>query len=392
MNGIFKSFVLLHYPFRVFFWLTGIYGVVIVLAWMGYLFGGMPMAVSWSPLHWHSHEMLFGLVTPAIAGFMMTAMCNWTGAPPLRNGGLLALASLWVAGRIAMWLSGVLPVLAIAIIDGLFLYILAFYVLRVLLKYGNKRNLVLGAILLVLALANTLMHTGFVTGAMNWLIKGQLLALNLIAFMMVVIGGRIIPLFTTNWFRREGLAKAPSSFPLLEKLTLLSTALLIPAEFSDMAWLIGGLALIAAVANGLRCFFWKGWRTGSEPLLWILHLGYFWIAVALLLKGLAMFNLVAPGAWLHAMGTGAMGTLILGFMTRVALGHTGRTMELPDFAVVIYWCITLSASARVLAALQWVDYRWGLTIAAIAWTAAFALFAGLYWSIFTRPRVDGLPG
>ncbi|MBE8718254.1 NnrS family protein [Cellvibrio polysaccharolyticus] len=392
MNGFFKSFVLLHYPFRVFFWLTGIYGVVIVLAWMGYLFGGIPMAVSWSPLHWHSHEMLFGLVTPAIAGFMMTAMCNWTGAPPLRNGGLLALASLWVAGRIAMWLSGVLPILVIAIIDGLFLYVLAFYVLRVLLKYGNKRNLVLGAILLVLGLANTLMHTGFVTGAMNWLIKGQLLALNLIAFMMVVIGGRIIPLFTTNWFRREGLANGPSSFPLLEKITLLSTALLIPAEFSGVAWPIGGLALIAAVANGLRCFFWKGWHTGSEPLLWILHLGYFWIAIALLLKGLATFNLVASGAWLHAMGTGAMGTLILGFMTRVALGHTGRAMQLPDFAVVIYWCITLSASARVLAALQWVDYRWGLTIAAIAWTAAFALFAGLYWSIFTGPRVDGLPG
>lgn len=394
MSNALQSISLLAFPFRPFFLLTGVYGVVIVIAWVSYLFGGVPLPLGWSSVHWHSHEMLFGLVAAAIAGFLLTAMCNWTGAQPLRNRGLLALISIWIAGRVAMWTASWWPDGVVAAVDLLFLPVMAIYVSRILLRHGNKRNLVLAGILLLLGLANLMMHIGFITGHTSWLMLGQSMALNLITLMMVVIGGRIIPLFTVNWLRNHGYqTKAVKSPGIADRTALIATALLIPADFVSAApQLAGVVALVAAVAHILRLAGWSGWKTGREPLLWILHLGYAWIILALLLKGAAAFNLVAPTAWQHALGTGAMGTLILGVMTRVALGHTGRPLSLPAFGTVIYIAITLAAVTRVSAALQLLDYRLGLLLAAVGWCLAFAAFVIIYWPILSRPRADGRPG
>ena len=389
-----SRFALFNFPFRLFFLLTGLYGVVTVGAWMSYLFGGLALPLGWSSLHWHAHEMLFGLTSAAIAGFLLTAMCNWTGAPPLRGSALLGLACLWLAGRVMMWTASWWPAGWVAVVDLLFLPWMAIYVARVLLAHGNKRNLIMVAILLLLTLANGMMHAGFMTGSGFWLTLGQLTAFNLITLMMVVIGGRIIPLFTINWLRNNGgdiAAVAPSA--RLDRVTLITTALLVPADWLiGFPWITGFLAAVAGVLHGARLATWGGWKTGREPLLWILHLGYVWIVVALLLKGAAAFNLVAASVWQHALGVGAMGTLILGIMTRVALGHTGRSLALPPFGVLIYLAITLGALSRVLTAVHVMDYRVGLSIAAIGWTLAFSLFVLIYWPILSRPRADGRPG
>ena len=389
-----SRFALFNFPFRLFFLLTGLYGVVTVGAWMSYLFGGLALPLGWSSLHWHAHEMLFGLTSAAIAGFLLTAMCNWTGAPPLRGSALLGLACLWLAGRVMMWTASWWPAGWVAVVDLLFLPWMAIYVARVLLAHGNKRNLIMVAILLLLTLANGMMHAGFMTGSGFWLTLGQLTAFNLITLMMVVIGGRIIPLFTINWLRNNGgdiAAVAPSA--RLDRVTLITTALLVPADWLiGFPWITGFLAAIAGVLHGARLVTWGGRKTGREPLLWILHLGYVWIVVALLLKGAAAFNLVAASVWQHALGVGAMGTLILGIMTRVALGHTGRSLALPPFGVLIYLVITLGALSRVLTAVHVMDYRVGLSIAAIGWTLAFSLFVLIYWPILSRPRAFGRPG
>lgn len=389
-----SRFALFNFPFRLFFLLTGLYGVVTVGAWMSYLFGGLALPLGWSSVHWHAHEMLFGLTSAAIAGFLLTAMCNWTGAPPLRGSALLGLACLWLAGRVMMWTASWWPAGWVAVVDLLFLPWMAIYVARVLLAHGNKRNLIMVAILLLLTLANGMMHAGFMTGSGFWLTLGQLTAFNLITLMMVVIGGRIIPLFTINWLRNNGgdiAAVAPSA--RLDRVTLITTALLVPADWLiGFPWITGFLAAIAGVLHGARLVTWGGRKTGREPLLWILHLGYAWIVVALLLKGAAAFNLVAASVWQHTLGVGAMGTLILGIMTRVALGHTGRSLALPPFGVLIYLAITLGALSRVLTAVQVMDYRVGLSIAAIGWTLAFSLFVLIYWPILSRPRADGRPG
>lgn len=389
-----SRFALFNFPFRLFFLLTGLYGVVTVGAWMSYLFGGLALPLGWSSVHWHAHEMLFGLTSAAIAGFLLTAMCNWTGAPPLHGSALLGLACLWLAGRVMMWTASWWPAGWVAAVDLLFLPWMAIYVARVLLAHGNKRNLIMVAILLLLTLANGMMHAGFMTGSGFWLTLGQLTAFNLITLMMVVIGGRIIPLFTINWLRNNGgdiAAVAPSA--RLDRVALITTALLVPADWlMGFPWITGFFAVVAGVLHGARLATWAGWKTGREPLLWILHLGYAWIVVALLLKGAAAFNLVAASAWQHALGVGGMGTLILGIMTRVALGHTGRSLALPPFGVLIYLAITLGALSRVLTAVQMMDYRVGLSIAAIGWSLAFSLFVLIYWPILNRPRADGRPG
>src|SRR5690606_31981274 len=226
-------------------------------------------------------------------------------------------------------------------------------------------------------------------------VTAEVIALDLIAVVMVVIAGRIVPAFTGNWLRLQGgdpsQVKQSAS---LDRVALIATLALIPADLITGVPVLGGLvALVAAAVNGYRLSQWAGWRTGREPLLWILHLGYAWVVLALLLKGLApLLDGIPVSAWYHAMGTGAIATLILGVVTRVSLGHTGRPMKLPRFAVLIYWAILLAGVARVLAALGWVDYRMGLMLAAAGWTIAFALFTLLYTPILCSPRADGRPG
>lgn len=405
MNKFIQSTAILAFPFRPFFLLGALSAIFMVVFWLTYLVAGIPLPLGWSPVHWHSHEMLFGFTTTAIAGFILTAMCNWTGAPPLRGWALLALALLWLAGRIVMWSASWLPAGIVASVDMLFLPVLAIYVLRVLMQHGNKRNLVLVAILTLLGLANFMMHIGFVTGQTLWLNLGELTALNLITLLMVVIGGRIIPAFTGNWLRQHGgQPEAVKTSVVLDRAALLVTALLIPIAFvspssissasinSITATLTGSIALLAAALNGIRLWRWSGWRAAREPLLWILHIGYGWIVLALVFRGLAAFGLLAPSVWQHALGVGGLATLILGVMTRVALGHTGRPLSLPRFAIFIYYAITLAAISRVLTALELLNYRFGIMLSATSWTLAFCAFAIIYWPILSRPRVDGRPG
>lgn len=382
------------YPFRLFFLLVGVYGVLVVLAWVLFLFAGLPLPLGWSPLHWHSHEMLFGLIGAAIAGFILTAVCNWTGEPPLVGGRLILLGGAWLIGRIAFWLAGWLPLWLVAFMDMLFLPALGIILMRVLLAHDNRRNLLLAAIILLLALANLFMHIGFIAGGSRWLMRGELLALNLITLMMTVIGGRIIPLFTGNWLRNQNIATHahPVVRSWLDKACLLSTALLIPVDMLGSTWLTSSVALSAAFFNAWRLMDWKGWNCWREPLLWVLHIGYAWLVIALLMKGLAGLGLISVSAGLHALGTGAMATLVLGIMTRVALGHTGRSLKLPKYGLLIYVFVCAAALLRVMAALGWIEYRNGLVVAALAWCIAFGLFVLLYWPILSRPRQDGRPG
>lgn len=395
MNSSSSGPVVLAHAFRAFFLLTGIYGVLVVLAWVAFIFAGLPLPLGWSPLNWHGHEMLYGLVAAAIAGFVLTAMTNWTDAKPLHGLPLLGLVSLWVAGRLAMWLAGILPAWLVAVVDGAFLPVLAGYVALVLLRHHNRRNLVLVGIIALLAAGNGLMQWGFLQGNTELLRLGQLLGFDLIAVLIVVIGGRIIPAFSANWLRNNGgNPEWVTRSALADKLALASMALLVIADgLAAPAWAVGGAAAAAGLVNGVRLWQWAGWRVVSEPLLWILHLAYLWLVIALALRGASEFtSAVPPTLWQHALGVGAIATIILGVITRVALGHTGRTMALPPFAIWIYISIIAASVFRVLAAAQWMDYRLGVTLAAIGWVQAFALFVVLYWSILTGPRADGRPG
>lgn len=395
MNEQRQGFILLAYAFRPFFLLTGIYGATVVLAWIGFLFGGWALPLGWSPLHWHSHEMIYGLVPAAAAGFALTAVTNWTNAAPLKGRALLMLVLLWLAGRVAFWLIAWLPLWLIAAIDLAFLPVLAIYLGIILVRYEKFHNLLLVGILALLALGNFLMHLGFIHGSLSLLKAGQSLGLNLTMLMMVAIAGRITPLFTINWLKSHGgNPEKVTRSERMDRFSIFSVAILIVIDMLPLSpYIVGVIALVAGLINGVRLYQWAGWRAAREPLLWILHLAYLWIVIALLLRGASVFTPLVPDTlWQHALGVGAIASLILGVMTRVALGHTGRPLMLPRFAVIIYGAILSSALLRVLAAAHLIDYRSGVTLAALGWIIAFTLFVVLYWPILSAPRQDGRPG
>lgn len=386
--------VLLAFAFRPFFLLTALYAAGLVAAWVAFLFGGLPLPLGVNPIQWHAHELLFGMVSAAIAGFLLTAMCNWTGASPLKGGGLLALILLWTAGRAAMWLSGWLPLWLVAAIDLAFLPAMAAYVARVLLRHGNYRNLVLVALLSLLTGANLLMHLGFSRPWLGGGRLGEVLALDLIATLMVVIGGRITPAFTANWLRMQG--KDPTQVrrsEALDRAAFWSMVAILPVDLAmPFPVLTSLMALFAALVNGWRLHAWRGWKASGEPLIWILHFAMAWIVVALLLKAMTPWLALSPSVWMHAMGAGAGGTLILGVMTRVAVGHTGRPMRLPRLAIWIYIAVITAGAVRVIAAFVPQLAYPALTVSAVAWVVAFLLFVLIYWPILSRPRADGRPG
>lgn len=387
--------VLLAWGFRPFFLLCAVHAVLALLVWLAWLFTPWQLPLGNYPLQWHSHEMLYGFVPAAAAGFVLTAMCNWTGASPLQGMPLLMLVLLWLAGRVAMAFAGALPGALVAAVNLAFLPVLAAYVAAVLWRHDNRRNLILVLVLALLTLGNALMHMGFINDRFDWLKRGEQLGFDVITVMMVVIAGRITPAFSGNWLRAHGGDPTRiRQIPTLERGGVLIVLVLLLAGLLHLPDSVtGSLALAAAVLHGARLYLWRGWQVRKEPLLWVLHLGYVWLVLALLLRGLILLGADLPGVvWQHMLGIGAMGTLIIGVMSRVALGHTGRPLTLPRFGVAMYWLVTLAVLARLWAALGWPEHAPAVAVSALAWASAFALFLVLYLPVLASPRADGRPG
>ena len=387
------SAAILASPFRAFFLLTAIFGVVAIVGWIAMLTGVIPLPPRIAPNWWHAHEMLYGFVPAAAAGFLLTAMPNWTGVAPPRGPVLVALAGLWLLGRFAMLGFNWLPPWVIALIDMAFLPTLAAIGLGMLIISGNTRNLPIIGVLLALAAGNGLMHTAFMGWAPAMARPGELVALDLIALLIAIIGGRITPAFTRNWLNRRGERHdGVRSWPWLEWSSLLSLAALAVVDLVAPRGV--AVAIIAGTAAGLhllRLILWQGWRTRSDGLVWILHLGYAWLPVAFGLRALDAVGLTGSlTAWMHALGVGAVGTMILGVMARVSVAHTGRGLILQPDAGWMFGLITIGAALRVAAGFALLPGA--LYGAGIAWIGAFALFVVNYGPMLCRPRVDGKPG
>lgn len=382
-------------PFRPFFILTAAYAILALLGWLAQLMGWFAPAGVIDPMRWHAHEMVHGMVAAAIAGFLLTAMATWTGYRLLSGAGLKALVVLWLLGRLAMWSSAWLPAALIALLDLAFLLAVAGYAGRVIWQAGNYRNLIVVGVVSALWLCNLAFHVGWLTEQPALVRQAELAAIALIVMLLVLIGGRITPAFTRNWLRKRGLSdQSVRSLPWLEWTGLvLLLALVGMAATGQPATVLGIVAGLTGLSQLLRLVLWSGWLTRSDPLMWILHAGYAWIPLGLLLMAWA---LLGPGlkdsAWLHTLGTGAMAVMILGVMTRVALGHSGRPLVLPTGAVWIYALILASALIRLLTGLDWLPWASGLALSALAWIGAFALYLIIYWSILTSPRSDGQAG
>lgn len=385
------------YGFRPFFLGAAAFSSALMLVWLCWIASvatggdGAWLRVAGSPHAWHAHEMLLGFATAAIAGFLLTAVPNWTGALPLSGAPLIILFALWLAGRVVMAGSAMLPYELVALVDAAFLPALGAFAARQLLVKPAPRNLVLLLVLAAIMVGNVAYHLeimGHVSYDPMRAIRGALLG---IAVLLAIIGGRIVPAFTQNWLHlNAGDAPMPRRIASLDLASILSIVTLLVLTAGDAPLgLVGAVAALGAFFNGVRLALWRGWTTRSEPIVWVLHAGYFWLVAGLALYAAAALTPAVPiSLGSHALSTGAIGTMVLGIMSRASLGHTGRPIRAPRPIVWSYLLATLAAALRVLGPLAFPEAGPLLLIAAaLAWIAAFAIFAVTFAPILATPRV-----
>jgi uncharacterized protein involved in response to NO len=384
------------YGFRPFFLGAAGYAALFMLIWMGCIFSVSRGGADWisvpgGPYAWHAHEMIFGFAAAAIGGFLLTAVPNWTGALPISGAPLALLFLAWVAGRIAMIGAAVLPYGLVAALDLAFLPLLGAVAARQLFVKPAARNLVFLLLLTAMTAANAAFHAAASGVYPLDPVQGPRAALLIVSLMIAIIGGRIVPAFTHNWLHLNRPEKPrPIKHSKLDIASIASFAIFAAAAiFSETSTITGLAAFATAVLNGLRLYLWRGWLTLDEPIVWVLHLGYLWlVAGALLFAAACLTSAVPASIAFHAFSTGAAATMILAVTSRASLGHTGRALVAAPPIVASYGFVTLAALARTagpLIAPQF-THAW-LTMAALAWIAAFATFAAIYAPILTTPRV-----
>lgn len=380
-----NGFALWALGFRPFYLLAAAFAALGMLAWVFILAGrlAMPMAGIW----WHAHEMLFGFAAAVIVGFLFTAGRNWTGLATPTGTPLALLAAVWLAGRLGMALDGGAVA---ALVDSAFLPAAAAAIARVLWKAGSRRNYFVVGILGLLALANIAFHLArFGVLAIDPLAALHF-ALGVIVLLETTIGGRVIPSFTSSALK--GVRQWQSQPWNYAAVAATGIALLAWVVLPDVRW-PAALSLLAAALQLPRCIGWNPWATRRVPLLWVLHLSHLWIPVGLLLLAAAQLGWLPRSAGIHALTIGATGGLIIGMITRTALGHTGRLLIAGRVEAAAYALVQIAAVVRVLtvAAIP-AAAAGGIHLAATAWVLAFVLYLWRYLPWLMRPRVDGQPG
>jgi uncharacterized protein involved in response to NO len=383
--------ILLSAGFRPFFLAAAIWaavGIPISLA----VYGGKTSLPSLlPPLIWHVHEMVFGYAAATVAGFLLTAIPNWTGRLPLQGRPLAALLLLWALGRIGILLSAMIGAPAAAVADLSFPAVFLGVVAREIVAGRNWRNLpMLGALSLLFA-GNLLVHLDAI-GIAATADLGNRIGVATLLMLISLVGGRIVPSFTRNWLTKNRPdVDPPHPEGRLDRAVLGLTALALAAwavapDDRVTAW----GTIVAGSAIALRMSRWQGHRTTREPILLILHIGYGWLALGLLLLGLdELADLLPTTAALHALTVGAIGTMTLAVMTRASLGHTGRPLVAGSGTQAIYVLVTLAALLRVTSPLAGAQMMLPLWAAGASWSAAFGVFAILYGRVLTQPRATG---
>lgn len=372
----------LSHGFRPFFFLAGLSAAFAVPVWLWlYLSAPFPFLTVPAPI-WHAHEMIFGYLAAVLTGFLLTAIPNWTGRLPIMGAPLLALALLWLAGRAALWfLPGELEVAAV--IDSAFLIVVALIAWREVIVGKNWRNAPVCVLVSLMALANILFYGEIFYDLPPGI--GQRLGLAVAGMLITLIGGRIVPSFTRNWMKSMGFDDLPAALSTFDKAAMLATAL------AFGSWVLfpdgQGTAMVMALAGVLllaRLLRWKGMKTASEPLVLVLHIGYAWVPVALLLfSGSILFPSDIPYASaLHALTTGAIGLMTIGVMTRAALGHSGRPRVADAATSLIYVLIFIGALIRVAAPVLPFDYGQLILASGVLFSLGFGLFVIRYTAVF----------
>ena len=377
---------ILSFGFRPLFLLAAIWSALAMVIWVFMLAGRDVVPTAFDPISWHAHEMLFGYLGAVMAGFLLTAVPNWTGRLPVIGWPLAGLTALWVLGRVAVAVSSKLPPLPVALADLAFPLAMVAFLAREIFSGRNWRNLPVLALLMSWTLADAAFLWEAARG--DFAARGFGLRFGLATAVMLIalVGGRIVPSFTRNWLAQHGAAQLPVSFANADGAVLALTLATL------VIWVIWPDHQVTAVACGLaglanlwRLGRWRGWQTRAEALVWVLHAGYAFVPLGFLAIAVGHF---APGtgpAAQHIWMAGAVGLMTLAVMSRASLGHAGRPLHATGAMGALYLALIASVLARFLAGLMpW--ETWLLELAAGAWIAAFGGFAVIYWPILVRPR------
>jgi uncharacterized protein involved in response to NO len=377
---------ILQLGFRPFYLLASIFAALSVPLWAAQYAGWLKAAYLAGPLG-HAHEMLFGFTMAVIAGFLFTAVRNWTGHATPTGITLASIAVLWIAARVLVltpfgW--------AAAVANAAFPLAVAAGIGVPLLRGGNRRNYFFVILLIVIAAAVPAVHLAQlgVLALPAWL--GVQIALDIVLFIMTVMAGRVIPMFTNNGVPGCNARRLPA----LERLVLVATLALPLADGMQLSGpILVALLILASAAHLARLALWTPWKTVKVPLVWVLHVAYAWIPLHLALRALSQLGLVPSPLATHALTIGAIGGLTIGMMTRTARGHSGRPLRADAFEVSCFMLIFAASVVRVvgpMVASQ--QYVASVLVSALLWSVGYGLYAVRYWPVLTRPRIDGKPG
>lgn len=364
--------VLFSFGFRPFFLGACLFALLAVPAWMLIWQGGLEYSGVFQPSDWHIHEMIFGYGAAVVAGFLFTAVPNWTGRLPARGWPLALLSGLWLLGRLAAagWLG--LPALGVMAADCAFLAAVIAMIAREIIAGENWRNLKVLVPVTLLGVANACFHIEAMSGGAADV--SRRLGIAVLIFLIMLIGGRIIPSFTRNWLAKHGAEKMPVPFGKFDAVTLVfGAAALLAWTAAPWAAVSGALLLGAGLLHTLRLARWRGLATLPDPLLLMLHLAYALIPAGLIAAGGVPFGLLEPAAAAHILGIGAIGGMTLAVMMRATMGHSGRPLAAGPALTVAFILLLGAAAARIAGSTELAAGWDGITVSAVLWTAGFAL-------------------
>ncbi len=383
-----RGFALWSLGFRPFYFLAAAFASLSIALWILEYAGWLPVPYLEAPTR-HAHEMLFGFAFAVIAGFLFTAVRNWTNRPTPTGGWLAAIVGLWIAARVSMIFGG--PVVA-AILNAAFPVAVAIGIAIPLARSGNRRNYFFVPLLLAAGLAALAVHLGSMGVLLPWEARtvSISLALDVVMFIIAVIAGRVVPMFTNNAIPGAGATRRE----WLEKVALAGVILVAVADLLEAPTAIfAPLAILVAIAHAARLLLWHPWRTLRTPLVWVLHAAYAWIPIHLALRACASLEVIAPQFAIHALTIGVIGGMTIGMMTRTARGHTARPLRADGWEIACYVLVQAAALIRVFGGLAWREgYLWTVLASGACWSLAYGIYAVRYWPILSRPRLDGKPG
>jgi uncharacterized protein involved in response to NO len=384
---------ILRLGFRPFFLAAGVFSILAMAIWMvSYVFSVEFVFSGISPNLWHAHEMMFGYVMAVVAGFLLTAIKNWTGEEVLRGKALAFLFLLWLAARLLPLTGLMIAVEIIAVVDVAFLFLLGVACLRPVLKVKQYKQIGIVSKIFLLMLCNVAFYLGLMGVLVDGVQWGLYSALYMIIALIFVMMRRVMPMFIKNGI--DGDVELTNRVWVDHSSLALLVCLWISDVFTEYNNLTAIFAVLLTLLHTLRLAGWYTSKIWSKSLVWILVVAYAAFILGFALKALSIVSGISPFLSVHAFTAGGIGLLTIGMMSRVSLGHTGRNVFEPPS--IVFWSfavLLVGVIVRVIFPLFNMDlYIYWIGISQVLWMIAFAIFVFVYAPMLLSARVDGRDG